>query len=238
MTMTAPDEYQIFNNRMGRLLHHVNYPVLLAGAIASNCMIDLYTFTTPNGRKASIMLEEVELPYNVHKIDITKGDQFTPEFVAINPNSKIPAIVDQDTGITVFESGAILIYLAEKTGKLLPTNSKERFQVLSWLMLQMGSVGPMFGQLNHFKKFAPEKIPYAIERYEKETLRLYSVLEGQLAEREFICGDYSIADIATYPWVAIHEWQGLTLDSHPNLKRWVETVQHRPAVERGMAVPA
>jgi GST-like protein len=200
-------------------------------------MIDLYTFTTPNGRKASIMLEEVELPYNVHKIDITKGDQFTPEFVAINPNSKIPAIVDQDTGITVFESGAILIYLAEKTGKLLPTNSKERFQVLSWLMFQMGSVGPMFGQLNHFKKFAPEKIPYAIERYEKETLRLYSVLEGQLAEREFICGDYSIADIATYPWVAIHEWQGLTLDSHPNLKRWVETVQQRPAVERGMAVP-
>jgi len=201
-------------------------------------MIDLYTFTTPNGRKASIMLEEVELPYNVHKIDITKGDQFTPEFVGINPNSKIPALVDQDTGITVFESGAILIYLAEKTGKLLPTNSKERFQVLSWLMLQMGSVGPMFGQLNHFKKFAPEKIPYAIERYEKETLRLYSVLEGQLAEREFICGDYSIADIATYPWVAIHEWQGLTLDSHPNLKRWVETVQQRPAVERGMAVPA
>jgi GST-like protein len=201
-------------------------------------MIDLYTFTTPNGRKASIMLEEVELPYNVHKIDITKGDQFTPEFVAINPNSKIPAIVDQDTGITVFESGAILIYLAQKVGKLLPTNDKERFQVLSWLMLQMGSVGPMLGQLNHFKKFAPEKIPYAIERYEKETLRLYSVLDKQLAEREFICGDYSIADIATYPWVMIHEWQGLTLDSHPNLKRWVETVQQRPAVERGMAVPA
>ena len=184
------------------------------------------------------MLEEVELPYNVHKIDITKGDQFTPEFVAINPNSKIPAIIDQDTGIKVFESGAILIYLAEKVGKLLPTNDKERFQVLSWLMLQMGSVGPMFGQLNHFKKFAPEKIPYAIERYEKETLRLYSVLDKQLAEREFICGDYSIADIATYPWVTIHEGQGLTLDSHPNLKRWVETVQQRPAVERGMAVPA
>jgi GST-like protein len=201
-------------------------------------MIDLYTFTTPNGRKASIMLEEVGLPYNVHKIDITKGEQFTPEFVAINPNSKIPAIADRDTGITVFESGAILIYLAEKTGKLLPTNDKERFQVLSWLMLQMGSVGPMLGQLNHFKKFAPEKIPYAVERYEKETLRLYSVLDGQLAEREFLCGDYSIADIATYPWIAIYEWQGLTLDSHPNLKRWVETVQQRPAVERGMAVPA
>jgi GST-like protein len=201
-------------------------------------MIDLYTFTTPNGRKASIMLEEVELPYNVHKIDITKNDQFTPEFVAINPNSKIPAIVDHDTGITVFESGAILIYLAEKTGKLLPTADKERFQVLSWLMLQMGSVGPMFGQLNHFKKFAPEKIPYAIERYEKETLRLYGVLDKQLTEREYLCGDYSIADIATYPWVAIYEFQGLTLDSHPNLKRWVETMQQRPAVQRGMAVPA
>ncbi len=205
---------------------------------ASNSMIDLYTFTTPNGRKASIMLEEVELPYNVHKIDITKNDQFTPEFVAINPNSKIPAIVDHDTGITIFESGAILIYLAEKTGKLLPTADKERFQVLSWLMLQMGSVGPMFGQLNHFKKFAPEKISYAIERYEKETLRLYSVLDKQLTEREYLCGDYSIADIATYPWVAIYEFQGLTLDSHPNLNRWVETMQQRPAVQRGMAVPA
>lgn len=201
-------------------------------------MIDLYTFTTPNGRKASIMLEEVELPYNVHNIDITKGEQFTPEFVAINPNSKIPAIVDQDAGITIFESGAILIYLAEKAGKLLPTDTKERFQVLSWLMLQMGSIGPMFGQLNHFKKFAPEKIPYAIERYEKETLRLYSVLDKQLAEREYICGDYSIADIATYPWVAIYEWQGLTLDEHPNLKLWVETMQQRQAVQRGMAVPA
>lgn len=201
-------------------------------------MIDLYTFTTPNGYKASIMLEEVEFPYNVHSIDITKGDQFTPEFVGINPNSKIPAIVDQDTGITIFESGAILIYLAEKAGKLLPQDTKARFQVLSWLMLQMGSIGPMFGQLNHFKKFAPEKIPYAIERYEKETLRLYSVLDKQLAEREYICGEYSIADIAIYPWVAIYEWQGLTLDEHPNLKRWVATMQQRPAVQRGMAVPA
>jgi GST-like protein len=201
-------------------------------------MIDLYTFTTPNGRKASIMLEEVELPYNVHKIDITKGEQSTPEYIAINPNSKIPAIIDQDTGITVFESGAILIYLAEKTGKLLPTDRKERFQVLEWLMLQMGSVGPMFGQLNHFKKFAPEKISYAIERYEKETLRLYGVLDRQLADYEFICGDYSIADVATYPWVAIYEFQGLTLDEHPNLKRWVEKLQQRPAVQRGMAVPA
>lgn len=201
-------------------------------------MIDLYTFTTPNGRKASIMLEEVELPYNVHIIDITKNDQFTPEYVAINPNSKIPAIVDQDTEITVFESGAILIYLAEKTRKLLPNDQKQRFQVLEWLMLQMGSVGPMFGQLNHFKKFAPEKIPYAIERYEKETLRLYGVLDKQLTSNEFLCGDYSIADIATYPWVAVYEFQGLTLDHHPNLKRWVETMQQRPAVQRGMKVPA
>jgi GST-like protein len=200
-------------------------------------MIDLYTFTTPNGRKASIMLEEVGLPYNVHKIDITKDEQFKPEYVAINPNSKIPAIIDQDAGITVFESGAILIYLADKTGKLLPTELKDRFQVLEWLMLQMGSVGPMFGQLNHFKRYAPEKIPYAIARYEKETLRLYDVLDRQLKEREFICGDYSIADIATYPWVAIYEFQGLTLDDHPNLKRWVETTKQRPAVQRGMAVP-
>ena len=201
-------------------------------------MIDLYTFTTPNGRKASIMLEEVGLPYNVHKIDITKNEQFKPEYIAINPNSKIPAIIDQDTEITVFESGAILIYLAEKTGKFLPTEQKQRFQVLEWLMLQMGSVGPMFGQLNHFKKFAPEKIEYAINRYEKETLRLYSVLERQLTDNEFICGDYSIADMATYPWVAIYEFQGLTLDNHPNLKRWVEILQQRSAVERGMAVPA
>ncbi|MBD0265344.1 glutathione binding-like protein [Nostoc sp. FACHB-888] len=200
-------------------------------------MIDLYTFTTPNGRKASVMLEEVELPYNVHKIDITTQQQFTPEYIAINPNSKIPAIVDQETGIKVFESGAILIYLAEKTGKLLPTEQKSRFQVLEWLMFQMAGVGPMFGQLNHFKRFAPEKLPYAIERYEKETLRIYGVLDKQLQDNEFICGDYSIADIATYPWVAIYEFQGLTLDNYPNLKRWVDMVQQRPAVQRGMQVP-
>lgn len=199
-------------------------------------MIDLYTFTTPNGRKASVMLEEIELPYDVHKIDITTQQQFTPEYIAINPNSKIPAIVDQETGIKVFESGAILIYLAEKTGKLLPTEQKSRFQVLEWLMFQMGGVGPMFGQLNHFKRFAPEKVPYAIERYEKETLRIYGVLDKQLQDNEFICGDYSIADIATYPWVAIYEFQGLTLDNYPNLKRWVDMVQQRPAVQRGMQV--
>lgn len=183
------------------------------------------------------MLEEVELPYTVHKIDISKGDQFTPEYVAINPNSKIPAIIDRDNNLTVFESGAILIYLAEKTGKLLPTEQRDRMQVLEWLMFQMASVGPMFGQLNHFKRFAPEKIPYAIERYEKETLRLYGVLNRQLENHEFICGDYSIADVATFPWVASYEFQGLTLDHHPDLKRWFETVNQRPAVKRGMAVP-
>lgn len=200
-------------------------------------MIELYTFTTPNGRKASIMLEELELPYNVHKIDISKNDQFTPEYVAINPNSKIPAIIDRDTDITVFESGAILMYLADKTGKLLPTEPKDRYQVLEWLMFQMASVGPMFGQLNHFNKFAPEKIPYAIERYKKETLRLYGVLDKQLADREYICGDYSIADIATFPWVTIYEFQETTLDNHPNLKRWHDTVSSRPAVQRGMKIP-
>lgn len=200
-------------------------------------MIDLYTFTTPNGRKVSIMLEETGLPYRVHTIDIRKNEQFTPEYIRINPNSKIPAIVDQEAGITIFESGAILLYLAEKTGRFLPTELKKRYQVIEWLMFQMGGVGPMFGQLNHFKRFAPAPLPYAIERYEKETLRLYSVLDSQLANNEFICGDYSIADMATYPWVAIYDFQGLTLDDHPNLKRWVETLQQRPAVQRGMAVP-
>ncbi|GJD23854.1 Glutathione S-transferase domain protein [Rivularia sp. IAM M-261] len=199
-------------------------------------MIDLYTFTTPNGYKPSIMLEETQLPYNIHKIDITKNDQFKPEYIAINPNSKIPAIIDQETGITVFESGAILMYLAEKTQQLLPNDQKGKYQVIEWLMLQMGSVGPMVGQLNHFKKYAPEKIPYAIERYEKETIRLYGVLDKQLSNNEYICGEYSIADIATYPWVAIYEMQGLTLDNHPHLKRWVETLQQRPAVQKGMSI--
>lgn len=199
-------------------------------------MIDLYTFTTPNGYKPSIMLEETQLPYNIHKIDITKNDQFTPEYIAINPNSKIPAIIDQETGITVFESGAILMYLAEKTQKLLPSDQKRKYQVIEWLMFQMGSVGPMFGQLNHFKKYASEKIPYAIERYEKETIRLYGVLDKQLSDNEYICGEYSIADIATYPWVAIYEMQGLTLDNHPHLKRWVETLQQRPAIQKGMSI--
>ncbi len=199
-------------------------------------MIDLYTFTTPNGRKPSIMLEEIGLPYTIHEINISKGEQFTPEFIAINPNSKIPAMIDRETGIKVFESGAILIYLAEKTGKLLPTDTGDRFRVIEWLMFQMASVGPMFGQLGHFRNAAPESIPYAINRYEKETLRLFGVLDRQLAQQEFIAGDYSIADIATFPWVAATEYLGLTFDEHSHLKRWVETLKQRPAVQRGMAV--
>ncbi len=199
-------------------------------------MIDFYTFTTPNGRKVSIMLEELALPYNVHSIDISKNDQFTPEFIAINPNSKIPAIIDQEAGITVFESGAILMYLAEKSGKFLPTTTAEKYEVIQWLMFQMASVGPMFGQLNHFRRYAPEQIPYAIDRYEKETLRLYGVLDRQLADREFVCGEYSIADMAIYPWVAIYEFQGLTLNAHPHLQRWVNTMAARPAVQKGMKV--
>ncbi|WP_299488359.1 glutathione S-transferase N-terminal domain-containing protein, partial [Acaryochloris sp. IP29b_bin.137] len=165
-------------------------------------MIDLYTFTTPNGYKPAILLEELRLPYTIHKVHIGQGDQFKPEFVAINPNSKIPAIIDRQKDITVFESGAILIYLAEKTGKFLPSEPGDRAKVIEWLMFQMASVGPMFGQLGHFRNSAPEQLPYAIGRYEKETQRLLGVLDRQLANTPYMAGDYSIADIATYPWVA------------------------------------
>ena len=199
-------------------------------------MIDLYTFTTPNGRKPAIMLEEVGLAYNTIKIDITKGEQFESEFVKINPNSKIPAIVDQETDIAVFESGAILIYLAEKTDSLLPTEPKNRSQVIEWLMFQMANVGPMFGQLGHFRKSAPEEISYAISRYEKETLRLYGVLDKQLEKHEYLAGDYSIADVATYPWAMAYKYLGLALDDHPHLQRWMETLKQRPAVQKGMAI--
>jgi GST-like protein len=203
-------------------------------------MIDLYFWNTPNGRKISIMLEEVGLPYKVYAINITKGDQFKPEFVALNPNSKIPAIVDSEgpdgRPITVFESGAILIYLADKTGKFLPTVARARYQVLEWLMFQMGGVGPMFGQTHHFRRAAPEQVPYAIERYTKETRRLYAVMDKRLAGVAYLAGDYSIADMATYPWCARHEWQGVDLNEFPNLKRWYDAVGARPAVARGMAV--
>jgi GST-like protein len=204
-------------------------------------MIDLYTWTTPNGRKASIMLEETGLPYRVHPIDISKGDQFKPEFVAINPNSKIPAIVDEEgpdgRPIKVFESGAILLWLAEKTGKFLGPDKRRRVEAIEWLMFQMGGVGPMFGQAHHFRKFAPEPVPYAIERYSKEAQRLYGVLDKRLGEAEYLAGDYSIADMATYPWVARHEWQGVDLAAFANVKRWYDAIGARPAVQRGMAVP-
>jgi GSH-dependent disulfide-bond oxidoreductase len=204
-------------------------------------MIELYTWTTPNGRKASIMLEELGLPYNAHAINIGKNDQFTPEFVAINPNSKIPAIVDPEgpdgKPMAVFESGAILIYLAEKTGKLVPASKRGRSVALQWLMFQMGGVGPMFGQVHHFLRAAKEPVPYAIDRYTTETRRLYGVLDARLKDHEHLADEYSIADIATYPWVARYEWHKTNLDDFPNVKRWFDAISARPAVQRGMKVP-
>ena len=201
-------------------------------------MIDLYTWTTPNGRKVSIMLEETGLDYTVHPIDIMKGDQHQPDFLTISPNNKIPAIVDPDgpggAPIALFESAAILIYLAEKAGTLLPTEPRARYRVMEWLMFQMGGVGPMFGQAHHFRRFAKEKIPYAIDRYSNETRRLYGVLDKRLGDHEFLAGDYSIADIATFPWCARHEWQGVDLAEFPKLKRWYDVLAARPAVDRGM----
>ena len=205
-------------------------------------LIDLYTWSTPNGRKASIMLEECALPYRVHPINIGKNvDQFMPQFVKINPNSKIPAIVDSEgpdgRPIAVFESGAILIYLAEKTGKLMPKDPHARMEAIQWLMFQMGGVGPMFGQVHHFLRAAPEKVPYAIERYTKETRRLYGVLDGHLKSSAYLAGEYSIADIATYPWVARPEWHQVDLKDFPDVKRWYDAIGARPAVAKGMAVP-
>jgi GSH-dependent disulfide-bond oxidoreductase len=205
-------------------------------------MIELYTWTTPNGRKVSVMLEETGLPYRTHAVNIGKGEQFTPEFIALNPNSKIPAITDSEgpggKPINLFESGAILIYLAEKTGKLMPRDPVRRLEALQWLMFQMGGVGPMFGQAHHFLRAAPEPIAYGIERYTKETRRLYGVLDGRLADHEFLAGEYSIADIATYPWVARHEWHKVELADFPNVARWYEAIDQRPAVARGMKVPS
>ena len=205
-------------------------------------MIDLYTWATPNGRKASIMLEECALAYRVHPIDISKNEQFAPAFVRINPNSKIPALVDGEgpdgKPLAVFESGAILIYLAEKTGRFLPADRRGRTETIQWLMFQMGGVGPMFGQTHHFLRFAPEKVPYAIERYSKETQRLYGVLDRRLAEAPYLAGDYTIADMATFPWVARHEWHPIKLGDFAHVKRWFDAVAARPAVARGMAVPA
>lgn len=200
-------------------------------------MIELYYWTTPNGHKITIFLEEVEVPYTIVPINIGAGDQFKPEFLKISPNNRIPAIVDREPAgggepISVFESGAILLYLAEKTGKLIPQDLHGRVEVLQWLFWQMGGLGPMAGQNHHFNRYAPEKIDYAINRYVNETARLYAVLNKRLADREFVAGDYSIADIAAYPWIVPYESQSQKLEDFPNLKRWFETIQARPAVIR------
>ena len=203
-------------------------------------MIQLYTWGTPNGKKASIMLEEVGLPDEVHAINIGQGDQMKPEYLAINPNNKIPAIIDSDgpdgKPLKLFESGAILMYLAEKSGKLWPQDMAKRYEVIQWLMFQMGGIGPMFGQANYFYRLE-EKVPYAIERFYNEAVRLYKVLDKELAQREYLAGEYSIADIATYPWVGRHEGHHVKLEEFPHVKRWFDLISKRPAVERGMEVP-
>ncbi len=203
-------------------------------------MIDLYTWTTPNGRKVQIMLEELGLPYNVHSINIGKNEQFAPDFLKISPNNKIPAIVDSEgpngKPISLFESGAILMYLAEKTGKFWPQDMPTKYLVMQWLMFQMGGFGPMLGQAHHFLKFAPEKIPYAMKRYAEEAKRLYGVIDKRLGEAEYLAGDYSIADIATFPWAQSFAMQGIDFADYPNVKRWFDAILARPAVQRGIAV--
>jgi glutathione S-transferase len=201
-------------------------------------MIDLYTAPTPNGWKVSIALEEIGMPYKVVPIDLGKLVQKEEWYLKLNPNGRIPTIVDRDADdFAVFESGAILIYLAEKSGQLLPPDATGRSVALQWLMFQMGGIGPMQGQANVFYRYAPEKIPFAIDRYHKETRRLYEVLDRRLAEAEFLAGDYSIADIAAWPWVLIHGWSGVEVEGLPHLERWIETIGARPAVQRGRAVP-
>jgi GSH-dependent disulfide-bond oxidoreductase len=200
-------------------------------------MIDLHYWATPNGNKILLFLEEAALAYRIIPVDIGKGDQFKPEFLAISPNNRIPAIVDhkpedRSGPLSVFESGAILLYLAEKTGRFLPTDLRERTEALEWLFWQMGGLGPMAGQNHHFRNYAPEKIPYAIDRYVRETTRLYGILNKRLSEREFIVDDYSIADMACYPWVELHEHQGLAIDDFPHLKRWIASIAERPATQR------
>ena len=206
-------------------------------------MIELYTWGTPNGRKVSIMLEEAGLPYNTHAVNISKDEQFAPDFLKISPNNKIPAIVDPDgpggKPISLFESGAILFYLAEKTGKLLPADPAGRYETMVWLMFQKAGVGPMFGQAHHFRRFAKEQVPYAIDRYTNETHRIYGVMDKRLGGGPYLAGqEYTIAEVATYPWVARWEWHGIDWANYPNLKRWFDNVGARPAVQKGMAVPA
>jgi len=203
-------------------------------------MIDVYFWPTPNGYKITVMCEEVGLKYNVIPINIGAGDQFTPEFLKISPNNRMPAIVDHDgpggKPIAIFESGAIMMYLAEKTGKLMPSDTRGRYNVIQWLMFQMASVGPMLGQAHHFRVYAPEKLEYAINRYTNEAKRIYNVIDKQLGETPYIAGEYSIADIAIYPWLVPHNMQGQNLDDFPNLKKWYEGLRARPAVQAGFAV--
>lgn len=201
-------------------------------------MIDFYTWTTPNGRKVSIALEELGLPYEVHAIDFSKNMQFEPAFLKISPNNKIPAIIDRDNDdFSLMESGAILIYLAEKAGRLLPQDPKQKFRTLEWLMWQMAGVGPTFPQLHFYQKFNKGKAPLAEERFLKETKRLYSVLDKQLGRDKFVAGDYSIADIAIWPWVSRYEWQNIDLSEYPNVKRWYVDIAGRPAVQKGYKIP-
>jgi GST-like protein len=203
-------------------------------------MIELFYWTTPNGHKITMFLEEAGLPYKIVPVDIGKGEQFKPEFLAISPNNRIPAIIDHEpvdggAPLSVFESGAILLYLAEKTGRFIPAGLRGRNEVLQWLFWQMGGLGPMAGQNHHFSQYAPEKIPYAINRYVNETNRLYGVLDKRLAGREFIAGELSIADMAAYPWIVPHERQGQKLEDFPNLRRWFHAIAERPATQRAYA---
>ena len=201
-------------------------------------MIDLYTSNTPNGYKVSIMLEELKLPYNVIAVDLVKKEQKKAKYLKLNPNGRVPTIVDRENeNFVVFESGAILIYLAEKTGQLLPEQPEKRSKVLQWLMFQMGGLGPMQGQAHVFYRYAPEKIEYAINRYQKETLRLYQVLDNQLKNNEYLADDFSIADIATWPWVRRHRWAGIEIEKLYNLRCWMRNLENRPAFQKGIEVP-
>ena len=201
-------------------------------------MIELYTASTPNGWKASVMLEELELPYEVHAIDLGAGDQKKPDFLAINPNGRIPAMIDKAAGdVVIFESGAIMLYLAEKTGRLLPKDPALRYQAISWLMFQMGGIGPMMGQANVFFRYFPEKIPAAIDRYQNEGRRLYEVIDGALEGKDYLVGEYSIADIANWCWVRTYYWSGIDIDGLDNLNAWMQRLEARPACQRGVEVP-
>ena len=200
-------------------------------------MIDLYTWTTPNGRKVSIALEELGLPYQAHPIDISKDEQFQEHFLRISPNNRIPAIIDRDNDFHLMESGAILLYLAEKTGKLLPRDLKMRYRVIEWLMWQMGGVGPMLGQVHHFVKYNKGKASYAEERFLKEAQRLYGVLDRRLSQHEYVADEYSVADISIWPWISRYDWQTIELNNFPNVKRWYIAIANRPAVQKGYHVP-